>query len=130
MIMSLYDAFQELKELVERFEGLIEKGKVATSTRNVDLINDFIDSAEEIYQHANSVLEGSRNILMGSQREDSLFKYADVYYRMLVLVSIPYTVKILESASSILRGKNFEEHANRALLLAEKLRVLVDTLKH
>jgi len=127
--MSLYDVFQNLRDLVEQFEGLIEKGKTAVSTRSVDLINEFINSAEESFQQVTSILSRSRDILQEPRQSDALLKYTSVYYRMLVLVSIPYVIDILESASSILRNRNLEGNANRALVLAEKFKSFVDTLK-
>jgi len=128
--MSLHETLQSLKDLVDCFEDLIEKGKLATSSRSTDLISDFINSVEETVSQATSTLEKSREALRGVKQEDMVFKYASVYYRTLVLVSIPYIINILESASTILKNRDHEGEAAKATTLAEKLKNLVDTLKY
>ncbi|MCC6040721.1 MAG: hypothetical protein LM557_00900 [Desulfurococcaceae archaeon] len=127
--MSLHETLQNLKDLVDSFEDLIEKGKIATSTRNIELLSDFISSVEGAIPQATSALERSRDVLQQAQHCDVLLKYISVYYRMLVLVSIPYTISILESASQILKTRYLEGDASKALALAEKLKNIVDTLK-
>jgi hypothetical protein len=127
--MSLHETLHSLKDLVDSFEDLIEKGKIATSTRSVELLSDFISSVEGAIPQAVSALERSKEALREAQQSDVLLKYISVYYRMLVLVSIPYMINMLESASVILKSRDLEGDATKALALAKKLKNLVDTLK-
>ncbi|MCC6011158.1 MAG: hypothetical protein LM556_02010 [Desulfurococcaceae archaeon] len=127
--MSLHETLHSLKDLVDSFEDLIEKGKIATSTRSVELLSDFINSVEGAIPQAVSALERSKEALREAQQSDVLLKYISVYYRMLVLVSIPYMINMLESASVILKSRDLEGDATKALALAKKLKNLVDTLK-
>jgi len=128
--MSIHEAFQCLRDLVDRFEDLIEEGKIATVSNNIELVVGFINSVESSIPLTIDILERSRSILQEVQQDNKLFKYVSTYHRMLVLVSIPYIISILEAASSILRNRDFLDEANRALALAEKLKCFVDTLKH
>jgi hypothetical protein len=127
--MSLHETLHSLKDLVDSFEDLIEKGKIATSTRSIELLSDFISSVEGAIPQAVSALERSKEALREAQQSDVLLKYISVYYRMLVLVSIPYMINMLESASVILKSRDLEGDATKALALAKKLKNLVDTLK-
>jgi hypothetical protein len=128
--MSIHEAFQGLRDLVDRFEDLIEEGKIATVSNNVELVIGFINSVENSIPLTIDILERSRSILQEVQQDNKLFKYVSTYHRMLVLVSIPYIISILEAASSILRNRDLLDEANRALALAEKLKCFVGTLKY
>ncbi|MCC6033974.1 MAG: hypothetical protein LM567_00525 [Desulfurococcaceae archaeon] len=127
--MSVHEAFQSLKDLIERFENLLEEGKIATISNDVKLVIGFINSVESSISLTINVLEKSNNILQEIQQDDKLFKYISTYHRMLILVSIPYLTSILETAASILKNKDLINEANRAITLAEKLKYFVDTLR-
>lgn len=127
--MSLYSMLGSLKKLVDGCEEAIKEGKLAVSTRNMDLIVKFIGSVKAIATQAPLVLTEAKSFIEKCDKEDKLAKYISAYYRTLVLVSVPYLIMILRELADLLDGCGHENRVNEVRSIIASFESTLDTLK-
>ncbi|MEM0000896.1 MAG: hypothetical protein QXH02_05355 [Desulfurococcaceae archaeon] len=127
--MSLYNALTSLRRLVGSCEEAISEGKLALSTGDADLASKFVSSARVIAVQAPSILTEAKNLIEKHDKEDKLVKYISVYYRTLVLVSVPYIILILKDLADLLSKRGHVDKVNEVQNIIEKFEVALDTLK-
>lgn len=127
--MSLYNTLASLKKLVNSCEEAISEGKLAVSTGNIDLALKFVNSARIIATQALPVLTEAKNLVEKHNKEDALVKYISVYYRTLILVSVPYIVLILKDLVNLLNRHGHGDKVCEARSVIEKFEATLNTLK-
>lgn len=127
--MSLYNALTLLKKLVGNCEEAINEGKLAISTGDVDLALKFVSSARMIAVQALPILAEVKSLLEKHDEEDKLVKYISVYYRTLILVSVPYIILILKDLAEFLDKHGHGDKVNEARNVIEKFEATLNTLK-
>lgn len=127
--MSLYNTLALLKKLVSSCEEAISEGKLAISTGDVDLAAKFVSSARIIAVQALPILTEAKSLIEKHDKEDTLMKYISVYYRTLILVSVPYIILILKDLAGFLDKRGHGDKVNEALSVIEKFETALSTLK-
>lgn len=125
----MYDVLAEIKRLVEDYESAISSGKTALSTGSIELALQFVDSAKNVATRTQRVLEATKDALSKYNQDDKLYKYVSAYYRMALLVSIPYTIMILRHVSVMLDRNGYTDKAKEARDLADSFENTINTLK-
>jgi len=127
--MSLHDILSSLKNLVDDYETVIDKGKLAVKTEDVESVIVFINGARSLMERVQLILPSVREVLNAHGEGDKLVKYINVFYRMLVYVSIPYTLEVMEEAMNLLDRKGYIKGVVEVKEAINMYESLIDTLK-
>ena len=127
--IDIYDLFYSIKKLVEDCEEAIKEGKLALSTSNLDSAARFLTLTNRIASSSKTTLLAAKNIITESREETRLVKYVSVYYRALVLMSIPYLQLILRDMSKLLNEHGQGDKAVEASRLLEFFNETLNTLR-
>jgi len=127
--MSLHDILSSLKNLVDDYETVIDKGKLAVKTEDVESVMVFISGARSLMERVQLILPSVREVLNEHGEGDKLVKYINVFYRMLVYVSIPYTLEVMEEAMNLLDRKGYITGVVEVKEAINMYESLMDTLK-
>lgn len=127
--MSLHDILSSLKNLVDDYETVIDKGKLAVKTEDVESVMVFISGARSLMERVQLILPSVREVLNAHGEGDKLVKYINVFYRMLVYVSIPYTLEVMEEAMNLLDRKGYITGVVEVKEAINMYESLMDTLK-
>lgn len=127
--MSIYNRLINLKKLVDDCEEAIKEGKLATSTGSIELAIKFLSMVKNIASSLQPLLTETRDILARYNQDDKLIRYTSVYYRTLVLVSIPYIVMILGDLKQLLDRQGYERNASEVQHLISDFEDLLNTLR-
>jgi hypothetical protein len=127
--MSLHDILSSLKNLVDDYETVIDKGKLAVKTEDAESIIVFINGARSLMERVQLILPSVREVLNAHGEGDKLVKYINVFYRMLVYVSIPYTIEVMEEAMNLLDRKGYITGVVEVKEAINMYESLMDTLK-
>jgi hypothetical protein len=127
--MSLHDILSSLKNLVDDYEEVIDKGKLAVKTEDVESVIVFINGARSLMERVQLILPSVREVLNEHSEGDKLVKYINVFYRMLVYVSIPYTLEVMEEAMNLLDRKGYITGVVEVKEAINMYESLMDTLK-
>ncbi|MCC6043313.1 MAG: hypothetical protein LM553_00330 [Desulfurococcaceae archaeon] len=127
--MSLHDILSSLKNLVDDYETVIDKGKLAVKTEDVESVMVFINGARSLMERVQLILPSVREVLNAHGEGDKLVKYINVFYRMLVYVSIPYTLEVMEEAMNLLDRKGYITGVVEVKEAINMYESLMDTLK-
>lgn len=126
--MDLHDLLSTIRQLVNDCENAIDEGKLAVSTGNIDDIFRYIEVTSEIFERAFFVLKEAKKAIE-IHKEDSLTKYINTYYRMLILISLPYMITILKDMIQILYKQGRNDKAVEVNKLIENFENTLGTLK-
>lgn len=127
--MNIHEALQAVKGIVEECEDVIKNGRLAVSTRNIEIARFVVKRSKELSSRLRDTLEEVKSALDKYGKEDNLAKYTGTYFRMVVLVSMPYVSMILRDIAAILEREGYENEAEEAEVTAETIETLVSTLK-
>lgn len=127
--MVFHDLLSSIKQLVDDCEDVINDGKLAASSSNVDEMFKYVEAVKAIYMRAPSILREARDVVESRAGEDKLIKYISTYYRMLTLISIPYMISILRDMSRILYKQGYESKAVEVDELIKNFEIFLGTLK-
>ena len=127
--MSLHDILSSLKNLVDDYETVIDKGKLAVKTEDVESVMVFISGARSLMERVQLILPSVREVLNAHGEGDKLVKYINVFYRMLIYVSIPYTLEVMEEAMNLLDRKGYITGVVEVKEAINMYESLMDTLK-
>jgi len=128
--MSVHEVLQRVKQLVDDCEVIIRDGRLAVLTRDVNLAERVLEHSKNVIAQTKGVLgEAKRVIEAYDQREDRLYKYVSTYYRMLVMVSMPYAAMVLREVAVILEKHGRGEKAGEARSIAGNFEEASSTLR-
>lgn len=127
--MSIHDALKDVKSIIDECEEVVRNGKLAISTRNVELALMVVEKTSNMSTRLKSVLLEIKRILNDYRQNDSLAKYVSTYYRMIVWVSLPYIAMILRNIVTILEKGGYPNKAEEAERIAESLESIIKLLK-
>ena len=128
--MNPYSTLSSLKKLVDAYEDAIKEGKLATLTQNPDLVMKFVSTVKNIAAQTSPVLEEAKCFIEKEvQGDDLTSKYISAYYRMLVMVSVPYIVMILRDLMRICTKHGQEDRVNEIKSIVESFEATLGTLK-
>lgn len=127
--MSTYDIFASIRDLADECDKIVDQGKTAILAEDIEKIISLTVDVKALIPRLRDVLLNTKELIVMSNKEDKLVKYVDVYYRMMILVNLPYISMMLRDSASILSRRGRDQEASDALSLADAIDSLLDTLK-
>ncbi len=109
--LEIYDYISRLRDLVNQYESLIDelkyyKNLAGREPERIDSIREHIESA---VSNTVNILE-NYNSVKDLNIDDTSKKYLSTYYNYLLLVSIPYTLDLLNDIKrELIKRRVFEK---------------------
>lgn len=127
--MSTYEVFSSIKDLTDECDKLLDQIRTALLVEDAEKIISFSTVLKEMMPRIREVLIQTKELVIDSDKDDKLVRFIDVYYRMMVLVNLPYLSMMLRDSASLLNKLGRSQEAVIALSLAEDVDSLLDTLR-
>ncbi|MEM3926351.1 MAG: hypothetical protein QXU13_02055 [Desulfurococcaceae archaeon] len=128
--MDLQSLLPELKNLIDSYEELLNKGKIILLSREFSIIGQFIPFLRETVINTYKLLPLVKSKILEQQGStDKLYKYISTYYRMITLIDIPYLVSILKQIADKLEKENERGDYEQLVRIIDDIEKFMDTLK-
>lgn len=125
-----YSLLRSMSAISEDLDRLLKELKLAVMSRDVLVIKDSIDKANRLFNSAMEIFAEAKPLMRDSAgAKEEVDRYISVYYRMFKLITLPYSIELLEEIIDICRARSSEECEKSAEQLAERLRSFESTLK-
>ncbi|MEM1628382.1 MAG: hypothetical protein QXP02_01765 [Desulfurococcaceae archaeon] len=128
--MDLQSLLPELKNLVDSYEELLDKGKIILLSREFSIIDQFISFLRETVINTYKLLPLVKSKILEQQGStDKLYKYISTYYRMITLIDIPYLISILKQIADKLEKENERRDYEQLVRIIDDIEKFMDTLR-
>ncbi|MEM4020647.1 MAG: hypothetical protein QXS23_04330 [Desulfurococcaceae archaeon] len=128
--MDLQSLLPELKNLIDSYEELLNKGKIILLSREFSIIGQFIPFLRKTVTNTYKLLPLVKSKILEQQGStDKLYKYISTYYRMITLIDIPYLVSILKQIADKLEKENERGDYEQLVRIIDDIEKFMDTLK-
>ncbi|ABN70227.1 hypothetical protein Smar_1132 [Staphylothermus marinus F1] len=110
----IYDYLSNLRDLVNKYEELIDKLKYVKNASNSDpeKVDRIIPEIKGIIEKTTILLSQHEDIMtINSDVDENTQQYLKTYYNYLKLVSIPYTYDLLNELKQALIKNNYFKKA-------------------
>lgn len=120
-MVDKYSLLRSISTISEDLDRLLQELKLATMTKDLIIIESSINRANRLFGSAMEVFAEAK-LLVKEGAEEEVDRYISVYYRMFKLVTLPYSIELLEEIIDICRSRGSEECERSVERLAERLK--------